>query len=99
MLTDKFVKLPRSKADWLEIARDFEEIWNLSNMVGALDGKHIQIETPANSGMLFHNYKGFFSIVLLAICDAKYCFTLVDKGQFCSNNDWCFSKFKYQKAI
>ena len=26
----------------------------------------------------FHNYKGFFSFVLLAIYDARYCFTLFD---------------------
>ena len=33
------------------------------------------------------NYKGFYSIVLLAICDAKYCFILRDIVQFVSNND------------
>ena len=71
----------------MEIARDFEESWNLPNIAGALDGKHIQIEVPANSGTLFHNYKGLFSIALLAICDANYCFNIVDIGQFGSNND------------
>ena len=49
VLTNKFVKPPRCETDWLEIARDFEEIWNLPNVVDALDEKHIQIEASANS--------------------------------------------------
>ena len=56
-------------------------------MLGAWDGKYICIQCPPNTGILFHNYKGFFSYVLLAICDAKYNFTLVDIGQYGSNND------------
>ena len=60
---------------------------NVLNVVGTFDEKHIQIKAPANSGTLFHNYKEFFSIVLLAICDANYYFTLVGIGLFGSNND------------
>ena len=48
---------------------------------------NIRIESPKLSGTVYHNCKGFFSIVLLAICDANYCFTLFDLGQFGSNND------------
>ena len=42
---------------------------------------------PKHSGSLWHNDKGFFNLVLLAICDAQYCFSFVDVGEYGSNND------------
>ena len=48
---------------------------------------NIRIQCPKQSGTLFYNYKGLFSFVLLAICNARYCFTLFDVGQYGSNND------------
>ena len=45
------------------------------------------IEAPAKSGTFYHNYKGTFSAVVLATCDVKYNFTLVDVRQYDSNND------------
>ena len=52
-----------------------------------LDGKLISVRKLSNSGCKWYNYKGFFSMVLLAVCDARYCFTLVDVREYGSNND------------
>ncbi|KAI8441108.1 hypothetical protein MSG28_009370, partial [Choristoneura fumiferana] len=63
-----------------QIAKDFDIKTNFPNCMGALDGKHIRICCPAHSGSLFYNYKGYNSIVLLALVDSKYRFVYVDIG-------------------
>ena len=52
-----------------------------------MDEKHIRLQCPTLSGSNYYKYKGFYSIVLLAISDVKYCFILHDTGQLGSNND------------
>ena len=82
-----FVVSPQSEQDWKEISAKFYEEWDFPNCLGALDGKHVAIECPGFSGSEYYNYKGFYSIVLMAICDAQYCFTIVDIGNFGRDND------------
>lgn len=73
-----FSQMPQSPVEWMEIARRFMEKWNFPNTLGAIDGKHVALRSPANSGSVFYNYKHFFCIVLMALVDADYKFIYVD---------------------
>ena len=53
----------------------------------AMDGKHIAINKPAKPGSLYHNYKGFFSLNMLALVDADYKFIWDDVGHYSSNSN------------
>ncbi len=76
-----------TKEEWNFIAQEFYNKWNFPNCVGALDGKYIQIRQPKYSSSAFYNYKGFFSIVLMALVDANYRFLYIDVGANGRNND------------
>lgn len=71
-----------SMEKWQEISTNFANYANFPNCIGAVDGKHVRIIKPIRSGSLCFNYKHYFSLVLLAICDANYCFTYIDVGAF-----------------
>ncbi|KAH7981271.1 hypothetical protein HPB49_022859 [Dermacentor silvarum] len=79
-------KVPTT-SDWQKVAEGFYEKWNFPHCVGAVGVKHVQIQAPPNSGSLYLNYKGTYSIVLMAIADSNLKFILVDAGAYGRQSD------------
>lgn len=69
------------------VANEFFTQWNFPNCVGSVDGKHIRIKCPYNSGSMFYNYKQYFSIVFMAVDDSNSKFLMIDVGSFGKDSD------------
>ncbi|KAJ8963517.1 hypothetical protein NQ314_005572 [Rhamnusium bicolor] len=76
-----------TEIDWRKNAERFYELWDLPNCLGSIDGKHFRIKKLSKTGSCYYNYKGFFSIVLMACADADGIFTTIDVGAAGRNID------------
>ena len=84
---DEVLVCPVTPESWRAVSDKFYQRWNFPNTCGAIDGKHVACRCPSNSGSQYYNYKGFYSIVLMALVDADYKFLWADVGGSGSASD------------
>ena len=72
--------MPKTEEEWKPVAAKTFDCWQFPNAVGAMDGKQISLFHPKCSGSEYCNYKGFFSLVILALVDYDYKFMFIDLG-------------------
>ncbi|KAL4126719.1 hypothetical protein QTP88_010928 [Uroleucon formosanum] len=77
---EEYITFPVDSEELSIIGNGFIYRWDFPGCYGALDGKHVVMKAPPNSGSDFFNYKGTFSIVLLAVVDHNYYFRFIDVG-------------------
>ena len=86
----EYIKVPSCSREWLQISEIFLSKWNFPNCLGAIDGQHIQIRRPPDTGSEYFNYKKTFSIILLAIAGPDYECIFADIGSNGRMNDSVF---------
>ena len=98
----QYLKTANTAEEWLVISEKFSQRWNFPNMIGAVDGKHIVIEQPANSGSHYRNYKGTDSIILMAVVGPEYQSLFADvsmNGRNSNGGNWSQSPMKKHSKI
>ena len=99
VLKDDYLKPPTTCSQWKELAQEFSDKWQFPHAVGAIDGKHINIKAPPNTGSEYLNYKKHSSVVLLAIADANAKFVSFDLGAPGSMSDGGIFKHGFLESI
>ena len=73
-LMPRFVTMPQG--DRLKVViRGVEARWSFPQVAGVIDGTHIPILRPQESGTDYYNQKGFYSVVMQAVVDFQGIFT------------------------
>ena len=78
-ILDKYVKFP-ADGDLQHVTDGFDNTWGFPNCAGAVNGTHIRIIAPESAHGDYVNRKGWYSIILQAVCDHNYIITDMNFG-------------------
>ena len=87
LLKDEYIRFSTNEDTLIEVAAEFEDQHNMPLCIGVIDGCHISVCPPKKDAVDYFNYKGSYSILLLAVVDAKYRFIYTNVGAPGRNND------------
>lgn len=97
---EELIPCPKTPEEWKAVSAKFSKRWNFHHTIGALDGKHVAMRCPNNGGSKWYNYKGFHSLVMLALVDADYRFLYIDVGASgCGSDGGIFDKTPIRQAL
>ena len=83
----KYIKSPSTNREILATRQTFENLTNLPDLVGAIDGTHIKIETPTESGPDYFRRLQQHDVVVQAVADGEKRFLGVAAGSPGSMHD------------
>ena len=75
--------MPKTLQEIKENMATFDELWQFPFSFGAVDGCHLPMKCPKGgleSAKEYHNFKNFYSIVVMAIVDARNRFMWASSG-------------------
>ncbi len=75
--------MPKSTEDFKEKMIDMDVMWQFPSCWAAMDGCHIPVKCPAGGKIAckeYHNFKNFYSIVLMGLVDSHYRFVWASCG-------------------
>ncbi|XP_064471832.1 uncharacterized protein LOC135386041 [Ornithodoros turicata] len=78
-LEDEWLRMV-SPGEMGEHMREFYAVSGFPQGVGALDGCHFAVSPPKNNAVDYYNYKGWYSVILLALVDHRYRFRYINVG-------------------
>lgn len=80
--------IPRPTEEmWRKNEIGYREKFKYPNCVGSIDGKHVYLKWPPNSGSAFYCYKKRYSLILLAVVDPNYMFSVLDVVGYGKDSD------------
>ena len=79
-LKEKYLKIPSTEKELNSLTDVTFDCWQFPNTIGAADGKHNSLFHSNSNGSEYNNYKGFFSLVILALFNYNYKFIFIDIG-------------------